>query len=42
MILHDVWNVEVGFSAELPIEIEPVQEHLSTDLQNDCGPLARR
>ena len=31
MILHDVWNVKVDFSPELPIEIEPVQEHLSTD-----------
>lgn len=31
MILHDVWNAELGFSPELPIEIEPVQEHLSTD-----------
>ena len=31
MILHDVWNVEVDFSPELPIEIEPVKEHLSTD-----------
>jgi len=32
MILHDVWNVKVDFSPELSIEIEPVQEHLSTDI----------
>ena len=31
MILHDVWNVQVDFSPKLPIEIEPVEEHLSTD-----------
>ena len=31
MIPSDVWNVKVDFSPELPIEIEPVQEHLSTD-----------
>jgi hypothetical protein len=31
MILHDVWNLELGFLPEKPIEIEPVQEYLSTD-----------
>ena len=31
MILYVVWNVELGFSLELPTEIEPVHEHLSTD-----------
>lgn len=31
MILHDVWKLELDFSPEKLIEIEPVQEHLSTD-----------
>ena len=31
MILHDVWNLELGFLPEKPLEIEPVQEYLSTD-----------
>jgi hypothetical protein len=31
MILHDVWNLEIDFSAEMPIEVTPVEEHLSTD-----------
>lgn len=31
MILHDVWNLEIDFSPERRIEIEPVQEHLCTD-----------
>ena len=31
MILHDAWNVELDFSPEFAIELEPVEEHLSTD-----------
>ena len=31
MILQDVWHVALGFSTGMPIEVEPVQEHLSTD-----------
>jgi len=31
MILHDVWSLELEFSAQKPIRVEPVQEHLSTD-----------
>lgn len=31
MILHDVWNVELDFSPEKLVQIEPVQEHLSSD-----------
>lgn len=31
MSLHDVWNLEIGFSPAKPIEIQPVAEHLSTD-----------
>jgi hypothetical protein len=31
MILHDVWKLELDFSSEMRIELEPVQEHLSTD-----------
>ena len=31
MIVHDIWNLEVDFSPERRIEIEPVQEHLCTD-----------
>ena len=31
MILHDVGNVQVDFPPKLPMEMEPVEEHLSTD-----------
>lgn len=31
MILQDVWSLELDFSSENPIHLEPVQEHLSTD-----------
>lgn len=31
MILHDVWKLDLDFSCEKPIELEPVEEHLSTD-----------
>jgi len=31
MILQDVWTLGLDFSSEKPIEIQPVQEHLSTD-----------
>jgi hypothetical protein len=31
MILQDVWDVELDFSSERRIQIEPVQEHLCTD-----------
>jgi len=31
MILHDVWKLELDFSPEKPIELEPVKEYLSTD-----------
>ncbi len=31
MILPDVWNVELDFSGEMPVHIEPVEEHLCTD-----------
>lgn len=31
MILQDAWNFELDFHASKPIQLEPVQEHLSTD-----------
>ncbi|HIC35170.1 MAG TPA: IS1380 family transposase [Gammaproteobacteria bacterium] len=31
MILHDVWQLSLGFHQSKPIEIEPVEEHLSSD-----------
>lgn len=31
MILQDVWKLELDFSPEKSIELEPVKEHLSTD-----------
>lgn len=31
MISQDAWNLELGFHAQKPIQLEPVQEHLSTD-----------
>ncbi len=31
MIVHDVWNLELDFSSQKPIVIEPVQELISTD-----------
>jgi hypothetical protein len=31
MILHDDWRLDLDFSPEKPIELEPVEEHLSTD-----------
>ena len=31
MIVHDVWSLELDFSSQKRIELEPVEEHLSTD-----------
>lgn len=31
MVSQDAWNLELGFHAQKPIQLEPVQEHLSTD-----------
>jgi hypothetical protein len=31
MISQDAWNLELGFHAQKTIQLEPVQEHLSTD-----------
>ena len=31
MMVQDGWHVELGFSTERSIEVQPVQEHLSTD-----------
>jgi hypothetical protein len=31
MISQDAWNLELDFSSPKPIQLEPVQEHLSTD-----------
>jgi len=31
MILHDVWKLQLDFSPEKSIVLEPVEEHLSTD-----------
>jgi hypothetical protein len=31
MILEDAWNLELDFHSEKSIQLEPVQEHLSTD-----------
>jgi hypothetical protein len=31
MISQDAWNLELDFHSQQPIQLEPVQEHLSTD-----------
>ena len=31
MSLHDVWELDFGFSPQSPICVEPVEENISTD-----------